>query len=152
MGKFTFALLVLLAGCGHKRPKMLSIVGFERYVKEFEDISTSVGNPTTIDDLYVHFGTPDQFSDSSRVAFCYTDGDSTPEIVIDRDFWESTYENRRLALFMHEAGHCVLHQQHRTDVKSLMNPYLPNDYGNYYDYYNQELFLFQRPGYYTLAP
>lgn len=147
-----YLLLLLTISCStHYHAKVLNVSGFEKYVSEFDRVSYQAGNPVEIDDLYIHF---DNLSESKpgEAGLCVTSDDTTPEISVDAHIWEHLYERERHALLFHEMAHCILFQKHRTDVKSLMNPYIPYDYDIYYDYYNSELFLFELPGYPTQVP
>lgn len=134
-------LCLFLIACGSPR---LELNEFSDYVHKFEDYSTEYGR-IDVSNLVIQFHDTTWFSPTT-VGVCQSGG-MVPTIFIDPVFWEEVPEEIREALVFHELGHCILHQQHRSDRKSIMSPYVITDFWHNTDYYMQELFLFGKSGY-----
>lgn len=70
-----------------------------------------------------------------------------PVILIDPDYWRGADSCQRHALIFHELGHCVLKQNHRNNIKSIMEPIIIQDMCYNWDYYLDELFHYRTKKY-----
>ena len=60
-------------------------------------------------------------------------------VYVNREFWRRATEDQRMVLMYHELGHCWLDRDHTTP-KSIMEPFLIQDFSSHRDYYIEELF------------
>ncbi len=142
-------LLFMLSGCATVEPGRYSVaIDFEPYVMSFKYEAHKHGRPYHIKYLDVRFGATDEIRDV--VGTC-TIGGSTPQIVINEEYWMSATNATREILMYHELGHCVLYRQHSNATSvvngeiipaSVMNDFVIDDwyYDRYREYYMGELF------------
>jgi hypothetical protein len=124
---------------------VVDLGSFGPYVAEFQARAASYGVKIEITDLIVEFG---PMTNPLERGYCEMGSHRTPLIVIDQTYWNSSDEDSRKALILHELGHCVLRRAHLSALtatgvpESLMNPYtIPSNVFHYNEeHYWQELF------------
>lgn len=116
--------LSLLAGACAKQ-KLNIDPAFEPQFEAFQSDMRDIGIEATIDDLSIQFGEPENIPicGIGAVACCQTDGDTTPQITVKKQYWDNYNSTERELLIFHEMGHCVVGREHRTDVNSQGIPY-----------------------------
>lgn len=135
------AITILTLGCGKK----LSTVGFDEYVRQFEEESARYGAPVRVDNLIVRFANIPQ---PRTIAECVTETWKTPLIRVDQQKWSRFSDSSRRLVIFHEMGHCVLDRRHRGELRrngtpaSIMYQHnVPEEVFNQEpDYYLTELF------------
>ena len=106
----TFSLT--LAACGQPTHE---VRGFDRYVQKFAEESARHRRGVSTDDLIVRF---DQL-EAGRSGLCRRGFGTTPTVMLDAAYWNTTAEPGREALIFHELGHCLLDQEHRNGKRSF---------------------------------
>ena len=141
---------IIISACGGFQVRELSIVGFEKYVAQFEKDAYNHGKLIIIDDLVIQFGDLKKlYPDKDWVGVCQRYYYNTANtITIDKAYWDKTSEEGREWLIYHEISHCALNRNHRDDflpetkcVASIMYHKVRHEcYYNLKDYYLKELF------------
>lgn len=131
-------LAMLVSACGAK------IVSIEpqyiKYVKEFENQSSTTNNKVIVDDLVVR--TRDDLG-GSILAQCRMYSVFTPLIVVSKKYWVTMSETEREMVMFHELGHCILNRGHNENLKepnipeSIMYPYI----------FSSDVYLFLKSNY-----
>lgn len=120
---------------------------FKEYVKLFEEVTD-----TKVVDIPINFG---EIEEEDVIGICYIYvtlfGKEYKEIIVRKDYWETTRKSSKETLILHELGHCALEREHNEDFmkykeedvpKSIMYPYNIGD-KKYYkpnrDHYLKEL-------------
>lgn len=137
---FCLPLLLLASACGKSEK---NVGEFSAYVDKFETYSRQYGNPITVTDLVIKFGT----LDSSKLGVC-TLGEGAPTITISSTQWASLSEDTKELLLLHEMGHCLLNRSHDNNEGAarkwesimLQWPQRISDYSQNKDQYLKELF------------
>lgn len=145
MKYFISASFLILFSCGTQN----SISGFESYVNEFSQYAKKYNKVIDTSNLSIEFGETKEEGEDV-VGLCYTyENSKDKEIVLDKEFWDSTNEIKRKELLFHELGHCILDKRHDKTIinppgrpKSIMYPYVISTYWieNYFEEYIAELF------------
>lgn len=131
--------ILLTTACGR-----LELGEFAPYVQTFQEESRTRGKEVSVTNLVIQ---REALSPKIR-AQCRSKVLAAPVIAVNGVIWDSSTEEDREALLMHELGHCILGLDHKEgeledgSPKSLMRSVSP--YGKSYkihrDYYLDELF------------
>jgi hypothetical protein len=126
MGKHRFTLAItsalLFSACSPKAsttPPVLQVAGFESFVQKFQDQSATEGNPVTVNNLIIQFGT---MTSTAERGVCETSSAMTPTITLDQDYWENVDTDAQESLVFHEMGHCVRNRVHVDTLQTTGDP------------------------------
>lgn len=165
----TFTLAALISSCGPLMPKSDNVKTpgqntrlhqssnpvFSSYVSAFEQEGRVHLNDNnfTAGDVPINFG---DTKNTNYDAVCNTYSDSSKEILVDQNWWNSTNETQREIIIFHELGHCRLGRDHDNELYtntigetrkiSVMNGTIPDSqtYQIYREGYLEELFTYSR--------
>jgi hypothetical protein len=114
---------------------------FNQYIDLFTKLSNGKINNYDILGLTVRF----KKLNNPTIGRCFI---GYKHIDIDPKFWYNNYGKRKIALFLHEAAHCICLSEHINGnlkdgcPKSIMSPYILSNYclNKHWDFYIKELF------------
>lgn len=109
------------------------------------DFNAKVGEKATelAKEYILYFDSQEKIKEltgQSLVGFCARECN---KIVIDKDWWDSTSDDDKKIMVLHQLGHCYLKRNHTAaGVKSIMEAVLiyPSQYSSDKDFYDNELF------------
>lgn len=124
MKRLILVMLVGLAGCGSAQfdaniePEMVEL-------RAMFDISMADRGHPEVRGKVVSMELRDYGKgEENTLGMCYysQEGHRGLAITIARSFWNRATPEARALVFYHEAGHCLLDLDHRTDKIAIMNP------------------------------
>ncbi len=150
---FSVLLGVSASSCAPKEKQHESFLQvdapFQDFVHSFETVSAQHGQPITVSDLVIQFGSTPSLNETG---VCEWADNQTPKITVNERIWNTLNDYDKQEVIFHELGHCILKRVHQNTemmayngtvqvAESIMYPYRISGtiYRDNITHYNDEL-------------